>query len=43
MARERAVSSFYEMQNETVKYVMPIMTQPYDFKLKRSVALDLWD
>ncbi|KAL8612119.1 hypothetical protein ACOMHN_013998 [Nucella lapillus] len=40
--RERAVSSFYELQNENVEQVLPIMTQPFDFKQKKS-TIPMWE
>ena len=37
---ERPVSSYYEQEN--VDYILPIMTQPYDFKQLKS-RLPEWE
>ncbi|XP_046857215.1 jouberin-like [Xenia sp. Carnegie-2017] len=35
--RNRAVTSYYENQ-ETVDYILPLMTQPFDFKQRKSLV-----
>ncbi|XP_076440565.1 jouberin-like [Babylonia areolata] len=40
--KDRAVSSYYEMHNENMEQVLPIMTQPFDFKQKRS-TIPMWE
>ena len=31
----RNVTSLFENQNENVDYILPVMTQPYDIKMRR--------
>ncbi|CAH1775536.1 unnamed protein product, partial [Owenia fusiformis] len=38
----RAVTSYYEARNENVKHILPVMTQPFDFKKKRS-TIPVWE
>ena len=33
--RDRAVTAFFETQNENVTHVLPIMTKPFDFKQQK--------
>ncbi|XP_041358926.1 jouberin-like [Gigantopelta aegis] len=40
--KDRPVTSYYEIQNEQLIHILPIMTQPFDFKLHRSV-LPVWE
>lgn len=38
----RSVTSYYETQNDApVDFIMPVMTQPYDFKKYKWVKLSL--
>ena len=40
VARDRPVTSYYEkLRSEQVEQVLPIMSQPFDFKQKRYVTL----
>ncbi|CAE1326571.1 AHI1 [Acanthosepion pharaonis] len=38
----RAVTSIYEGKNSNVQHILPIMTQPFDFKQKKS-TLPVWE
>ena len=38
--RNRKVTSYYEGSH--VSHIAPLMSQPYDFKMKRSIGKDLW-
>ncbi|XP_060065201.1 jouberin-like [Ylistrum balloti] len=40
--KDRAVSAYFETQNDNITQIMPIMTQPFDFKQKKSV-LPVWE
>ncbi|XP_078693458.1 jouberin-like isoform X5 [Branchiostoma floridae x Branchiostoma belcheri] len=40
--KNRPVTSFYETQRREVEYILPIMTQPFDFKKKKSM-LPAWE
>ncbi|XP_033737051.1 jouberin-like isoform X2 [Pecten maximus] len=40
--KDRAVSAYFETQNENITQIVPIMTQPFDFKQKKSV-LPVWE
>lgn len=33
--RDRAVTAYFETENEHVDKVLPIMTQPFDFKERK--------
>lgn len=33
--RDRAVTAFFETENEHVDKILPIMTQPFDFKERK--------
>ena len=33
--RDRAVTAYFETQNENVTSVLPIMTKPFDFKQQK--------
>nr|XP_054754386.1 jouberin-like [Lytechinus pictus] len=37
-SRERAVTSYYETKNENLEYILPILTQPFDFKKRKSMT-----
>uniref|UniRef100_K1S444 Jouberin n=1 Tax=Magallana gigas TaxID=29159 RepID=K1S444_MAGGI len=39
---DRAVTAFFETENEHVDKILPIMTQPFDFKERKSV-LPVWE
>ncbi|XP_064605140.1 jouberin-like [Liolophura sinensis] len=39
---DRPVTSFYENNQDNLGYIQPIITQPYDFKEKRS-TLPMWE
>ncbi|KAL4236261.1 Jouberin [Mactra antiquata] len=39
---DRAVTAFYETENDNVKHVLPIMTKPFDFKQNKSV-IPVWE
>ncbi|KAK7492879.1 hypothetical protein BaRGS_00015826 [Batillaria attramentaria] len=39
---DRAVTSYYELKNEKVDCVLPMMTQPFDFKQKKS-TIPMWE
>ncbi|XP_038057732.1 jouberin-like isoform X2 [Patiria miniata] len=39
---DRAVTSYYENQNDKVDYILPVLTQPYDFKKRKSI-IPCWD
>ncbi|XP_071499976.1 jouberin-like [Diadema antillarum] len=41
-SRERAVTSFYETKNENLDYILPVLTQPFDFKKRRSM-IPTWE
>ncbi|EDV23137.1 uncharacterized protein TRIADDRAFT_58114 [Trichoplax adhaerens] len=34
--RDKSVVSYYENENDAVDYILPVMTQPYDYKKHRS-------
>ncbi|XP_071116994.1 jouberin-like [Haliotis cracherodii] len=38
----RAVTSFYETKSDKVNHILPIMTQPFDFKQRKS-TLPVWE
>ncbi|XP_067677966.1 jouberin-like [Haliotis asinina] len=38
----RAVTSFYETKSDKVDHILPIMTQPFDFKQRKS-TLPVWE
>ncbi|XP_070556503.1 jouberin-like isoform X2 [Ptychodera flava] len=38
----RAVASYYEKENDNVDFILPIMTQPFDFK-KRKTVIPAWE
>ncbi|XP_014681830.1 PREDICTED: jouberin-like isoform X1 [Priapulus caudatus] len=40
--KERSVTSYYEMQNRTVDHILPIATQPFDFKIRKSMT-PVWE
>ncbi|XP_035664339.1 jouberin-like [Branchiostoma floridae] len=40
--KNRPVTSFYETQRREVEFILPIMTQPFDFKKKKSM-LPAWE
>ncbi|OWF48871.1 jouberin-like isoform X4 [Mizuhopecten yessoensis] len=40
--KDRAVSTYFETQNDNVTQIVPIMTQPFDFKERKSV-LPVWE
>lgn len=40
--KDRAVTSYYELKNEKVESVLPMMTQPFDFKQKKS-TIPMWE
>lgn len=40
--RRRNVASFFENKNESIDYILPMMTQPYDFRKEKSV-LPSWE
>ncbi|XP_065062280.1 jouberin-like [Rhopilema esculentum] len=40
--RGRNVASFFEDKNDAVDYIMPMMTQPFDFRKKKSM-LPCWE
>ncbi|XP_035826372.1 jouberin isoform X2 [Aplysia californica] len=40
--QDRAVTSFFETSNEAVKTVLPMMTQPFDFKERKS-TIPVWE
>lgn len=33
--RDRPVTAFFETKNEAIDKILPIMTQPFDFKQKK--------
>ncbi|XP_071808073.1 jouberin-like isoform X3 [Asterias amurensis] len=39
---DRAVTSYYENQNAKVDYILPVLTQPFDFK-KRKSMIPCWN
>ncbi|XP_072046186.1 jouberin-like [Amphiura filiformis] len=39
---DRAVTSYYEIKNDKVDYIMPVLTQPFDFK-KRKSMIPSWE
>ncbi|XP_022089435.1 jouberin-like isoform X2 [Acanthaster planci] len=39
---DRAVTSYYENQNDKVDYILPVLTQPFDFKKRKSI-IPCWD
>ncbi len=41
-SKKRAVASYYEAENDNVDFIIPIMTQPFDFKANRS-TLPVWE
>ncbi|XP_062592731.1 jouberin-like isoform X1 [Saccostrea cucullata] len=40
--KDRAVTAFFETENEQVDKILPIMTQPFDFKERKSVV-PVWE
>ncbi|XP_071837615.1 jouberin-like isoform X2 [Apostichopus japonicus] len=36
-SKERPVTSFFENHNENVDFIMPVLTQPFDFKQRKSL------
>ena len=40
--KSKAVTAYYEQENKNVDFILPIMTQPFDFK-KRKSTLPVWE
>ena len=41
LSSDRAVTSYYERDNQNVDFILPIMTFPYDFKQNKWVKVNM--